>query len=180
MHFVRTQQPLRTGLKNKRKFLLYQVGLRSKMKHTHSHNANAKVVTFEENGHWKWFISLGGWFYCQSGAYIYAQSLQSCLILCNPINCSPPVSSVQTRILHWVAMPSSRGSSLPRIEPELGSRPEFPALAGEFFTTEATWEAPVVRWLEPKYDANLKPRERIHALTRSVYDFLLSLGCRWE
>ena len=33
--------------------------------------------------------------------------------LCNPVDCSPPGSSVhgilQTRILEWVAMPSSRG-----------------------------------------------------------------------
>ena len=45
-------------------------------------------------------------------------SLQSCLILCDPMDCSPPDSSVhgiiQTRILEWVAMPSSRGSSQPR------------------------------------------------------------------
>ena len=38
---------------------------------------------------------------------------------CNPMNCSPPGSSVhggilQTRILEWVVMPSSRGSSQPR------------------------------------------------------------------
>ena len=43
---------------------------------------------------------------------------QSCLTLWNPMNCSPPGSSVywifQARILEWVAMPSSRGSSLPR------------------------------------------------------------------
>ena len=43
---------------------------------------------------------------------------QSCLTLCNPVDCSPPGSSVhgilQERILEWVAMPSSRGSSQPR------------------------------------------------------------------
>ena len=47
-----------------------------------------------------------------------AKSLQSCLTLCNPIYCSPPDSSVhgilQVRILEWVAMPFSRGSSWPR------------------------------------------------------------------
>ena len=41
--------------------------------------------------------------------------LQSCPTLCNPRDCSPPGSSVhgvlQARILEWVAMPSSRGSS---------------------------------------------------------------------
>ena len=44
-----------------------------------------------------------------------AQSLQSCLTLCNPMDCSPPGSSVcgilQARILEWVAMPSSKESS---------------------------------------------------------------------
>ena len=37
--------------------------------------------------------------------------------LCDPMDCSPPGSSVpgivQARILKWVAMPSSRGSSQP-------------------------------------------------------------------
>ena len=43
---------------------------------------------------------------------------QSCLTLCDPMDCSPPGSSVhgisQTRILEWVAIFSSRGSSHPR------------------------------------------------------------------
>ena len=50
-----------------------------------------------------------------------AKSLQSCLTLCNPMDCSPPGSSVQgtlqARILEWVAIPFSRGSSQPGIEP---------------------------------------------------------------
>ena len=43
---------------------------------------------------------------------------QSCLTLCNPMDYSPPGSSVhgilQARILEWVAMSFSRGSSQPR------------------------------------------------------------------
>ena len=43
---------------------------------------------------------------------------QSCLTPCDPVDCSPPGSSVhgilQARILQWVAMPSSRESSQPR------------------------------------------------------------------
>ena len=39
----------------------------------------------------------------------------SCLIHCDLMNCSPPVSTLygilQARILEWVAMPFSRGSS---------------------------------------------------------------------
>ena len=41
-----------------------------------------------------------------------------CLTLCDPVDCSPPGSSVygilQARILEWIGMPSSRGSSQPR------------------------------------------------------------------
>ena len=40
---------------------------------------------------------------------------QLCLTLCDPMGYSPPVSSVhgilQARILEWIAMTSSRGSS---------------------------------------------------------------------
>ena len=43
---------------------------------------------------------------------------QSCPTLCDPINCIPPGSSVhgilQARILEWVAISFSRGSSQPR------------------------------------------------------------------
>ena len=41
---------------------------------------------------------------------------ESCLTLCDPVGCSLPGSSVhgifQVRLLEWVAMPSSKGSSL--------------------------------------------------------------------
>ena len=44
-----------------------------------------------------------------------AKSLQSSVTLCGVMDCSPPRSSLhgilQARILAWVAMPSSRGSS---------------------------------------------------------------------
>ena len=43
---------------------------------------------------------------------------QSCPILCNPMDCSPPGSSVhgilQARILEWIVIPFSRGSSQPK------------------------------------------------------------------
>ena len=48
---------------------------------------------------------------------MHAKSLQSCPILCDPVDCSLPGSSVhgilQAGTLEWVAMPS-RGSSQPR------------------------------------------------------------------
>ena len=41
-------------------------------------------------------------------ACVYAKLLQSCPTLCDPVDCSPPGSSVrgilQARILEWVAM----------------------------------------------------------------------------
>ena len=60
------------------------------------------------------------------------------------MDCSLPGSSVhgilQARILEWVAVPSSRGSFPTRgIELSLLC---LPVLAGGFFTTNATWEAP--------------------------------------
>ena len=71
-------------------------------------------------------------------ACVHAKSLHLCLTLCEPTDCSLPGSSVhgilQARILEWVAMLSSRGSSRPS--------DRTPALAGRFFTTSATWEAP--------------------------------------
>ena len=46
---------------------------------------------------------------------------QLCLTLCNPTDCSLPGFSVHgifhTRILEWVAIPFSKGSSRPRDEP---------------------------------------------------------------
>ena len=51
----------------------------------------------------------------ENEACMPAKSLQPGLTLCNPMDCSPPGSSVhgilQARILEWVAISSSRGSS---------------------------------------------------------------------
>ena len=58
-------------------------------------------------------------------------------ILCDAMGYSLPGSSVhgisQARILEWVAIPFSRGSSRPRDQTCLL---HLPALAGGFFTTE--------------------------------------------
>ena len=59
---------------------------------------------------------------------------QSCPTLFNPMDCSLPGSSVhgilQARILEWVAVPFSRGSSQPR------DRTQVSHIAGRFFTTD--------------------------------------------
>ena len=73
---------------------------------------------------------------------VHAKSFQLCPTLSDPLDCRLPDSPVHgvllARILGWVAMPSSRGSSWPRDQPK---SPATPALAGGFFITSATWEA---------------------------------------
>ena len=62
---------------------------------------------------------------------VCAKSRQSCPALCNPLDRSPPGSSVhgilQARILEWVTMPSSRGSFQPK------NRTGVSCLVGGFF-----------------------------------------------
>ena len=59
--------------------------------------------------------------------------------LCNPMDCSPPGSSVhrilRAKILEWVAILFSRGSSWPR------NRSRVSHIEGRFFTLWATREA---------------------------------------
>ena len=47
-----------------------------------------------------------------------SEAAQSCPTLCNPMDCSPPSSSVhgifQAILLEWIAISFSRGSSRPR------------------------------------------------------------------
>ena len=58
-----------------------------------------------------YFIFLGSKI-TANGDFVHAQSLQSRLTICDPVDCSPPGSPVhgilQTRILEWVAMSFSR------------------------------------------------------------------------
>ena len=53
-----------------------------------------------------------------SNKFVCVLCAQSCPTLCNPLDCSPPGSSVhgisQARILEWVAISYPKGSSRPR------------------------------------------------------------------
>ena len=68
--------------------------------------------------------------------YVEVLVTQSCPILCDPMGCSPPGSSVygivQAGILEWAAMPSSRGSSWPRDQTWVS------CITGRHFTVWAT------------------------------------------
>ena len=68
----------------------------------------------------------------------WSEVAQSCLTLCDPMDCSLPGSIheiFQARILEWVAISFSRGSSWPR------DRTWVSRIAGRHFTVWATREA---------------------------------------
>ena len=76
----------------------------------------------------------------QMGNFLLLASSQSCPTLFNPMDCSPPGSSVhgilQARILEWLAIPFSRGSSGPRDQTWVS------CIAGRFFTVWAARLSP--------------------------------------
>ena len=78
------------------------------------------------------------WFFLSDSCPRHAKTLQLCSILWNPMDCSLPGASVhgilQARILEWVAMPSSRGSSRPT---DRTLHCKFSCTAGRFFTVWA-------------------------------------------
>ena len=69
----------------------------------------------------------------------WSEVAQSCPTLCDPMDCSLPGSSLhgilQARVLEWVAIPFSRGSSWPR------DRTRVSLIAGRCFNLWATREA---------------------------------------
>ena len=73
---------------------------------------------------------------------VHAKSFQQCLTLRDPMDYSPPGSSVHVILCPWSELPflSPGDFSDPVIQPV---SPVPPALKGEFFITEATWEAPL-------------------------------------
>ena len=96
---------------------------------------------------WTSAVSAGGcargWSHEERDCYYYLVVLcsvklvaQSCLMLWDPMDCSPPRFSIhgifQARIQEWVAISFSRGSSWPR------NRTQVSCIAFRFFTTWAT------------------------------------------
>ena len=78
---------------------------------------------------------------CSKFLCVCVKSLQACTTLCNPMDYSLPGSSVngilQARILEWVAISFSRGSSQPG-DRTTSLMPN--TLPGAFFTASTTWE----------------------------------------
>ena len=106
-------------------------GLPSMGSHRVGHNwSDLAAAARAYSAIWKLnWMYLGSHDFCEEGDFFQAwlkgtaaaaatKSLQSCLTLCNPIDGRPAGSSVpgilQARILEWVAVPFSRGSSQTR------------------------------------------------------------------
>ena len=107
---------------------------------------------------------------CPSVLYLLCVCLvtQSWLTLCIPIVCSPPGSSVhgilQARILEWVAIPFSTGSSRPRYWTQVSY------IAGGSFTLSPTKQAPLYHLSTPKlanHSINCLPASRLYHLAVS-------------
>ena len=82
----------------------------------HQHNQGSPLrcsVNYTKWGYMKSYLAINVFDLC-----VHAKSFQSCPTVCNPMDCSPPGSSVHgiflARILEWVAISSSRRSSPPR------------------------------------------------------------------
>ena len=100
----------------------------------------------------------------------WSEVAQSCPTLCDPVDCTPPGSSVhgilqarilQARILEWVAISFSRGSSWTR------DRTQVSRIRGRYFNLWATREATSVF----HNSVNYFPRIWQNVLSRSTTGF---------
>ena len=89
--------------------------------------------------YWLWFYLSFWW----CGEWV-SKVTQLCPTLCDPVDCSPPGSSIygilQARILEWVAISFSRGSSQPRDQTQVSR------IAGRRFNLWATRISPLILW----------------------------------
>ena len=78
--------------------------------------------------------------------YVCLLVAQSCLTICNTLDCSLPRSYIhvisQARILEWLAIPFSRGSSRSRDQTQVS------CIAGRLFTVWATREASTMLFIK--------------------------------
>ena len=86
-------------------------------------------------------------FFSHLMSWVCTKLLQLCSPLCDPMDYSPPptpppapLSMGFSRQKYWSGLPCPPSGDLPNSGTELMS-PEYPALAGGFFTTSGSWEA---------------------------------------
>ena len=97
---------------------------------------------------------------------------QLCLTLCNPKECSPPGSSIhgilQARVLEWVAISFSRGSSQPRDQTQVSH------IAGRRVNLWATREVVLLPILFPFYRWGNPGRGQRNTWSKDTH--LISIG----
>ena len=108
------------------------------------HNWRKPGCSDEDPVRLKKFFFFNEWMKWKNGKLDYSRKESFCLLIEShshdfPVDCSPPGSSVhgmlQAKILEWVTMPSSRGSSQSRDQTQVSHT------AGRRFTIWATREA---------------------------------------
>ena len=110
------------------------------------------------------------------GRWMHAKSLQWCLI-CNPMTvaCQAPLSMGFSLQEYWSGLPCPP----PRDLPDSGIKPmslSSLALAGEFFTTSATWGGAVLPFLKESLEAGLDCSLQGWANTPGDFSHL----CKWD
>ena len=94
------------------------------------------LLIFPKSNEWSW-LSRRQISYMMKNMLVLVS--QACSILCDPMDCGPPGSSVhgilQARMLEWVAILFSRGSFWPRDQTQVS------CIAGTFSTIWSTREA---------------------------------------
>ena len=124
------------------------------------------------------FLQSINMFLCQC---MHAQSLQSCLTLWDPMDCNLPCSSVhgilQSKMLEWIAMPSSRGSSWHRNQ-TCGCCISF--IAGGFFTHWATWESPLCQYPTVLFTVILQYSQKSGSMILPALFFLKIVLAIWS
>ena len=100
------------------------------------------------------WLSLSFQAHGRRGLHWVSEVAQSCWTLCDPVDCSPPDSSIhailQARVLEWVAISFSRESSRPR------DRTQVSHIAGRRFTLWATREAKFCHVPYPRHTNQLE------------------------
>ena len=124
---------------------------------------NLRTEPWTELLHSKILYSLSHWKWSES------EVAQSCPTLCDLMDCNSPGSSVhgifQARVLEWVAISFSRGSSRPR------DRTQVSRIIGRCFTIWATREALTECQLYAKHGAYYL---KIHNIARQGYYLYLT------
>ena len=129
---------------------------------------------------WSWFYKYPNWTHLISFSFTHHGSdvcVLSRVQLCDPIDCSPPGSTVhwifQARILEWVAIFYSRGSSQPS---DLTHISYASCIGREILFHCATWEALWFSRVKAKIAPNLNREERLNSLKHKFGEILRAGG----